>query len=64
MAERNDLAAEAVMSNPEIESQAKSPVPVGNSRSNILVVKPAQDRHGDRLTDGLDRAWDRRVLRQ
>ena len=39
-------------------------VPVGNLRSNILVVEPAQDRHGQGLTDGLDRARDRRVLLQ
>jgi hypothetical protein len=37
---------------------------VGNSGSNILVVEPTQDRHGQGLTDGLDRTWDRRVLLQ
>ena len=37
---------------------------VGNSGSNILVVEPTQDRHGQGLTDGLDRARDRRVLLQ
>src|SRR5208337_5206448 len=39
-------------------------VPVGNSHSDILVVQPAQDGHGQRLTDGLDGAGDRRVLLQ
>jgi hypothetical protein len=42
----------------------KNPVPVGNSHSDILVVQPAQDGHGQRLTDGLDGAGDRRVLLQ
>ena len=41
-----------------------SPVLVGNSGSNILVVEPTQDRHGQGLTDGLDRARDRRVFLQ
>jgi hypothetical protein len=39
-------------------------VPVGNSRPDISVVQAAQDRHGQRLTDGLDGAGDRRVLLQ
>jgi hypothetical protein len=39
-------------------------VPVGNSRSNVLVVQPAQDRYSQRLADGLDGAWDRRILLQ
>ena len=34
----------------------KTPVPVGNLRPNILMVKSAQDRHGQRLTDGQDEA--------
>jgi len=37
---------------------------VGNSRSDILVVQPAQNWHRQRLTDGLDGAGDRRVLLQ
>ena len=37
-------------------------VPVGKSRSDILVMQPTQDRHGERLTDGLHGAGDRRVL--
>ena len=37
-------------------------VPVGNSRSDILVVQAAQNWHGQRLTDGLDGAGDRCVL--
>jgi hypothetical protein len=41
-----------------------TPVPVGNSRSDILVVQPTQDGDGQRLTDGLDGAGDRRVLLQ
>jgi hypothetical protein len=36
-------------------------VPVGNSHSYILMVQPAQDGHGQRLTDGLHSARDRRV---
>src|SRR5262245_49780698 len=39
-------------------------VPVGNLRSNILVVESAQNRHGERLTNRLDGARDRRVLLQ
>jgi hypothetical protein len=39
-------------------------VPVGNSRSDILVMQPAQNRHGQRLTDSLDGARDRRILLQ
>ena len=39
-------------------------VPVGNSHSYILMVQPAQDGHGQRLTDGLHSARDRRVLIQ
>src|SRR5215467_3425018 len=39
-------------------------VPVGNLRPNILMVKSAQDRHRQRLTDGQDRAWDRCILLQ
>ena len=31
-------------------------VPVGKSRSDILVMQPTQDRHGERLTDGLHSA--------
>jgi len=42
----------------------KSAVPVGNSRSDILVVQPAQHRHGQRLTDALDGTGNRRVLLQ
>ena len=37
-------------------------VPVGNSRSDVLMVQPTQDRDGPRLTNGLDGAGDRRVL--
>ena len=39
-------------------------VPVGNSHSYILMVQPAQDGHGQGLTDGLHSARDRRVLIQ
>ena len=39
-------------------------VPVGNSRSDILVVQPTQDGHCKRLTDGVDSAGDWRVLLQ
>jgi hypothetical protein len=39
-------------------------VPVGNSRSDILVVQSAQNRHGQRLSDSLDGTGDRRVLLQ
>ena len=39
-------------------------VPVGNSRSDILMVQSAQNWHGQRLTDTLDGAGDRRVLLQ
>ena len=35
-------------------------VALGHLRSNIFVVEPAQDRHGQHLTDSLDRARDRR----
>jgi hypothetical protein len=49
----------------EADSEAAlGAVPVGNSRSDILVVQPAQNWHGQRLTDGLDGAGDRRVLLQ
>jgi hypothetical protein len=37
---------------------------VGNSRSDILVVQSAQNRHGQRLTDGLDGTGNGRVLLQ
>jgi len=37
---------------------------VGNLRSNILVMEPAQNRHGERLTNRLDGARDRCVLLQ
>jgi len=40
------------------------PVPVGNSRSDILVMKAAQDGQGQRLADDLDGARDRRILLQ
>ena len=40
------------------------PVPVGNSRSDILVMQSAQNWHGQRLTDCLDGTGDRRVLLQ
>ena len=40
------------------------PVPVGNSRSDILVVQPAQDRQSQRLTDSLDGARHRGVFLQ
>jgi hypothetical protein len=40
------------------------PVPVGNLRSKILMMQPAQNRHRQRATDGLDSTWDRRVLVQ
>jgi DNA invertase Pin-like site-specific DNA recombinase len=39
-------------------------VPVGNLRSDILVMQPAQNRHRQRATDSLDATWDRRVLVQ
>src|SRR5262245_15662220 len=41
-----------------------APVLIGNSRSDILMVQSAQNWHGQRLTDGLDGARDRRVLLQ
>jgi len=40
----------------------RSPVPVGNLRSEILVVQSAQNRHRQRETDSLDGTRDRRVL--
>jgi hypothetical protein len=39
-----------------------SPVPVGNLRSEILMVQSAQNRHRLRATDRLNSTWDRRVL--
>ena len=39
-------------------------VPVGNLRSDIMVVQPAQDGHCQRLTDRLSGAGKRRVLLQ
>ena len=42
----------------------RSPVPVGNLRSEILVVQSAQNRHRQRETDSLDGTRDRRVLVQ
>ena len=41
-----------------------SAVPVGNLRSEILVVQSAQNWHRQRATDGLDSTRDRRVLLQ
>ncbi len=40
------------------------PVPVGNLRSEILVVQSAQNWHRQRATDSLDGTGDRRVLVQ
>jgi hypothetical protein len=39
-------------------------VPVGNLRSEILVVQSAQNWHRQRATDSLDSTRDRRVLVQ
>jgi hypothetical protein len=39
-------------------------VPVGNLRSEILVVQSAQNWHRQRVTDSLDGTRDRRVLVQ
>jgi hypothetical protein len=39
-------------------------VPVGNLRSEILVVQPAQNWHRQRATGSLNRTRDRRVLLQ
>jgi hypothetical protein len=39
-------------------------VPIGNLRSEILVVQSAQNWHGQRATDSLDGTRDRRVLVQ
>src|SRR5580700_7141377 len=39
-----------------------TPVPVGNLRSEILVVQSAQNWHRQRATDSLDGTRDRRVL--
>ena len=47
-----------------LDGPRDAPVPVGNSRSDILVVQPTQNWHGQRLPDGLDGAGDRRVLLQ
>jgi hypothetical protein len=41
-----------------------SDVPVGNLRSEILVVQSAQNWHRQRATDSLDSTRDRRVLVQ
>src|SRR3989442_12650734 len=41
-----------------------SPVPVGNLRSEILMVQSAQNWHRQRATDSLDGTRDRRVLVQ
>jgi hypothetical protein len=46
------------------QARIKDAVPVENSYTDILVVQPAQHRHGERLANGLDDAWDRRVLLQ
>jgi hypothetical protein len=43
---------------------AATGVPVGNLRSEILVVQPAQNWHRQRATDGLDGTRDRCVLVQ
>jgi hypothetical protein len=37
-------------------------VPTGNSRSDILVMQSTQNGHGERLTDCLHGARDRRIL--
>ena len=39
-------------------------VPVGNLRSEILMVQSAQNRHHQRATDSLNSTRDRRVLVQ
>src|SRR5206468_8498294 len=43
---------------------APSPIPVGNLRSEILMVQSAQNWHRQRATDSLDGTRDRRVLVQ
>jgi Transposase DNA-binding len=39
-------------------------VPVANLLSDVLVMQPAQNRHGQRLADGVDSARDRCILLQ
>jgi hypothetical protein len=60
-ARQQQRAADAEVAMAEYEAGI---VPVGNSRSDILVMQPAEHRHGERLTDGLDGARDRRILLQ
>src|SRR6266851_5347228 len=45
-------------------SNISPPVPVGNLRSEILMVQSAQNWHRQRATDSLDGTRDRRVLVQ
>jgi tripartite-type tricarboxylate transporter receptor subunit TctC len=49
---------------PDVPTVAETGVPVGNLRSEILVVQSAQNWHRQRATDSLDGTRDRRVLVQ
>jgi len=49
---------------PRMGCATMSPVPVGNSHSDILMMEAAQDGQGQRLADSLDGARDRRILPQ
>ena len=42
----------------------EAPVPIGNLRSEVLMVQSAQNWHRQRATHGLNGTWDRRVLVQ
>ena len=59
-------AAAPPITQPAVNTMAKRRfmivVPIGNSRSDILVMQPTQDGHGERLPDRLHGAGDRRVF--
>ncbi len=58
----SELAAFILL--PMYYAQLRPAVPVGNLRSEILVVQSAQNWHRQRATDSLDGTGDRRVLVQ
>src|SRR5262249_32667276 len=58
------LMAEVKQVSDNVAHDLRTPVPVGNLRPEILVVKSAQNWHRQRATDGLHGTCNRRVLVQ